>query len=75
MNDLLTVKTSDFEADLAIAKSFLLDNGIECVVNTEYLTISTGDGQAARLQVRSEDYDRAIELLAGGGFINPDDLL
>ncbi len=69
MDELKTVKTSNFEADLAIAESYLLDNGIECVINKEYLSISTSKGGSARLQVMSGDYQRAIELLIEGGFI------
>ncbi|MFV0538017.1 MAG: hypothetical protein ACK5M3_11695 [Dysgonomonas sp.] len=69
MDELKTVKTSNFEADLAIAESYLLDNGIECVINKEYLSISTSKGGSARLQVISGDYQRAIELLIEGGFI------
>lgn len=73
MEDLMTVKTSDFEADLVIAKSYLIDNGIDCVINTEYLTVSTTDGESARLQVRTEDYRRAVELLIKGGFTKRED--
>lgn len=73
MEDLMTVKTSDFGADLVIAKSYLIDNGIDCVINTEYLTISTTEGKSARLQVRSEDYNRAVELLINGGFAKSED--
>lgn len=69
MDELKTVKSSDFEADLAIAESYLLDNGIECVINREYLSISTTEGGSARLQVLSGDYLRAKELLVEGGFI------
>ncbi|MFV0419434.1 MAG: hypothetical protein ACK5KT_11975 [Dysgonomonas sp.] len=73
MDDLMTVKTSDFEANLVIAKSYLIDNGIDCIINTEYLTISTKDGKSARLQVRSGDYRKAVELLIKGGFTQRED--
>ncbi|MDR2954797.1 MAG: DUF2007 domain-containing protein [Prevotella sp.] len=73
MGDLVTIKTSDFEAGLAIAKSYLIDNGIDCVINSEYLTISSSEGKAARLQVREEDYNRAAELLIRGGFSTKED--
>jgi hypothetical protein len=69
MDELKTVKSSNFESDLAIAESYLLDNGIECVINKEYLSISTSRGGSARLQVMSGDYQRAIELLIEGGFV------
>lgn len=71
--DLVTLRSSDFEADLVIAKSYLIDNGIDCVINTGYLTISTYEGKAARLQVRREDYRRAAELLIEGGFSKRED--
>jgi len=74
MDELMTVKSSDFEADLAVAQSYLLDNGIECVVNREYLSISTTDGGSARLQVLSGDYQRAIQLLIDGGFLQEEDI-
>lgn len=70
MADLVTVKSSDFEANLAIAKSYLMDNGIDCVINTEYITISTSDGSAAKLQVLSDHYDKAMQLLKDGGFLD-----
>ncbi len=73
MDELVTVKTSDFEADLAIARSYLLDNGIDCVVNGEYITISLPESNSARLQVRSEDYNRAKELLIKGAFLQIED--
>ncbi|MDR1090367.1 MAG: hypothetical protein LBL79_04755 [Prevotella sp.] len=74
MDELKTVKSSDFETDLAVAESYLLDNGIECVINREYLSISTTEGGSARLQVMSGDYQRAVELLVAGGFIEREDL-
>lgn len=73
MDNLMTVKTSDFEADLFIAKSYLIDNGIDCVINTGYLTISTEDGVSAKLQVRAEEYKQAIELLIKGDFAKRED--
>ncbi len=74
MDELLIVKTSDFAADLAIAKSYLTDNGIDCIVTGEYITISLPERGAAVLQVRSEDYERAITLLIQGGFLDRDNL-
>lgn len=74
MNELVTIKSSDFETDLAIAKSYLEDNGIHCVVNRGYITISLPESGSARLQVMSEDYHRAAVLLIEGGFINKEDL-
>lgn len=73
MDNLMTVKTSDFEADLFIAKSYLIDNGIDCVINTGYLTISTEDGVSAKLQVRAEEYKQAIEFLIKGDFAKRED--
>lgn len=73
MKNLMTVKTSDFEADLVIAKSYLIDNGIDCTISTAYLTVSTEDGMSAKLQVREEDYKRAVELLVEGGFAKRED--
>ncbi|WP_029903486.1 hypothetical protein [Prevotella sp. 10(H)] len=74
MDELVTVKTSDFEADLAIAKSYLIDNGIDCVVNGEYITIGLPEGGGARLQVMSDNYNRAVELLVQGGFLRREDV-
>lgn len=69
MDELVVVKTSDFEADLVIAQSYLRDNGIDCIINKGYITISTPDRGSASLEVRSEDYLRAMELLKEGGFL------
>lgn len=74
MDELVVVKTSDFETDLVIAQSYLLDNGVDCVINKGYITISMPDRGSASLEVRSEDYQRAIELLVEGGFINREEL-
>ncbi len=73
MDKLVTIKTSDFEANLAIAKSYLIDNGIDCVINSGYISISQPDSGSAILQVREEDYNRAKELLIEGGFSNKED--
>jgi hypothetical protein len=73
MDELMTIKTSSFEADLAIAKSYLEDNGINCVINSEYLTMMIPGRGSARLQVMSEDYRRAAELLIEGGFSKRED--
>lgn len=73
MDELVTLKSADFEANLAVAKSFLIDNGIECVVNGEYLTVYTAGLGTARLQVMSQDYKRAAELLIEGGFAKRED--
>lgn len=72
-NDLVTIKKANFEANLAIAKSYLIDNGIECVITGEYLTIGMGGMDAVRLQVMSHDYKRAAELLIKGGFAKRED--
>lgn len=73
MDGLITVKTSDFEADLVIAKSYLVDNGIDCVINSDYLTIDLPERGSSVLQVRTEDYNRAVELLIKGGFSRRED--
>jgi hypothetical protein len=68
MGDLVTLKSADFAANLAIAESYLTDNGIHCVISGEYLSVGMSGQGAARLQVMSEDYRRAAELLIKGGF-------
>jgi len=69
MDKLVTVMSSEFEANLAVAQSYLADNEIDCVVLPNYLTIVTGKSQMVKLQVREEDYERAIQLLKEGKFI------
>lgn len=73
MDELVTLKSADFEANLAVAKSFLIDNGIECAINGEYLSVGMAGQGAARLQVMSQDYKRAAELLIEGGFAKRED--
>ncbi|MDU1889629.1 MAG: hypothetical protein E6767_02975 [Dysgonomonas sp.] len=70
---LVTIMVSDFEADLAIAKSYLIDNGIECIVNSDYLTVNAPGGASSTLQVKDEDQQRATELLIKGGFAKKED--
>jgi len=72
MDELLTVKTSDFEAELVVAKSYLEDNGIECMINSIYPTL-TMIGGGVKLEVREEDYERAVDLLIKGGFATRED--
>lgn len=69
MEKLVTVMDSNFEADLAIPKSYLMDNGIYCVIMGSYLTMMPVK-ELSRLQVRDEDYDEAVRLLREGGFID-----
>ena len=73
MDELVTLISADFEANLAVAKSFLIDNSIECVINGEYLTVYTAGLGTARLQVMSRNYKRAAELLIEGGFAKRED--
>lgn len=73
MDELVTLKSADFEANLAIAKSFLIDNGIHCAINGEYLSVGLAGQGATRLQVMAEDYRRAAELLIKGGFAKRED--
>ncbi len=61
--------SSNFEADLAIPRSYLLDNGISCVIMGSYLSIIPVK-EVPRLQVRDEDYEEAVKLLREGGFID-----
>ncbi len=75
MDRLIIIKTSDFEANLAIAKSYLIDNGVDCIVNSGYISISQPESGSATLQVRSEDYARAKELLIEGGFSKEEDFI
>ena len=73
MSDLITLKSADFEASLAVAKSFLIDNGVQCVINGEYLSVGMSGLGAVYLQVLSEDFERAKQLLIEGGFSTEED--
>lgn len=73
---LVTIKSSENYNHLAIAKTYLEDNGILCTFKDEYTTqvySNTNVVGGIKLQVQEEDAQRAIELLIEGGFATKED--
>ncbi len=76
MNDLVTIKVFNFRNDLYLAKSFLESEGIECFVKDEFINqvYPLGNNEfGIKLQVHTEQAERAIGLLIEGGFAKKED--
>lgn len=74
--ELVTIKSSENYNHLAIAKTYLEDNGISCTFQDEYTSqvySNTNVVGGIKLQVQEEDAQRAIELLIEGGFARKED--
>ena len=78
MDNFITIKTFTGPSDLAIPRTLLEANGVECRILDE-LTIQVSplysnaiDG--IKLQVRESDIQKAVEILKDGGFITDEDL-
>lgn len=71
MGKMITIKTSTFPEELAVAKTFLEENGIKCLLNDEYLAQITSKG--FQLEVAEEDAEKALSLLIEGGFATIDE--
>lgn len=74
--ELVTIKASDNYNHLAIAKTYLEDNGITCMFKDEYTSqiySHTNVVGGIKLQVQEEDAPRAVELLIEGGFATKED--
>lgn len=71
--DLVTIKTFNFPADVAIAQSFLEMEGITVYLKNytaSQLSYSIGD---IDMQVAEEDYEKAKKALIEGGFAVKED--
>ncbi len=62
---LTTIRTSHYVHDLWVLQSFLESEGINCFIKNEFTTqvMSHMANFVAELQVKSEDLERAQELL------------
>lgn len=67
MKDLVTVLTDIQEANLAIPKSILEDNGVESFITQAFGSVYVCPG--FMLEVAEKDVEAAIELLVEAGFI------
>lgn len=74
MNDLVTIKTSNIPGEMAVAKTYLENNEIFCLLKDELINqIHPAGLGGIKLQVREEDAQRAAELLIEGGFARKED--
>lgn len=77
MEKFKTIATFTLPSELAVPKSKLESEGIECQVMDEltvqsYNFISNAVG-GVKLQVRESDFDKAFEILKNGGFIKEEE--
>jgi hypothetical protein len=73
MNSWITIKTFTYPTEVAVLRSRLESEGIECFVQDELITqinpfYSNAVG-GVKLQVRKEDVERAMEILKEGGYL------
>ena len=69
MSNFITVKASDIYNDVSIAKSYLEDRGIFCILKDELTNqVHPYAIGGVKLQVSEEDVQEAINLLIEGGF-------
>ncbi|MBK5721344.1 DUF2007 domain-containing protein [Dysgonomonas sp. Marseille-P4677] len=74
MINLVTVKSSDIYNDISIAKTYLEDNGIFCILKDELTNqVHPYAIGGVKLQVKNEDVEEAIKLLIEGGFSKKED--
>ena len=75
MDNLITIKTATFTADLAVAMTYLEDNGIKCFLKDENLVQvhPAATSQGVQLQVMEGDVEQALQLLIEGGFATKED--
>jgi hypothetical protein len=77
MKEFVTIKIFNNSIDLYMAKSFLESEGIVCLIKDE--TINQGSSYPAnllsgiKLQVDSNSFEHAVELLIKGGFAKKED--
>ena len=70
---LMTVKTFTYPADLSIVQSYMDMKGIEYFIKNLTLNQLSFPLGEIEMQVRSSDYERAKEALIEGGFSTPED--
>jgi hypothetical protein len=76
MSDFVTVKSSEFVSDLAVAKSYLESEGIPSFIKNEQTAMLMpffSNNSGAQLQVLAEDAESARKLLIEGGFVREED--
>ncbi len=74
MNNFITVKASDIYNDVSIAKSYLEDRGIFCILKDELTNqVHPYAIGGVKLQVSEGDVQEAINLLIEGGFSRKED--
>lgn len=72
--NLITIKSSDIYNEIAIAKTYLEDNGLSCFLKDELTNqIHPYAIGGVKLQVKEEDVKQAISLLIEGGFSKKED--
>lgn len=74
MSAFVTMMSSDILSELAVAKTYLEDKGIPCLLRDELINQVYAAGKSgAKLQVAEEDAIRAAEFLIEGGFAKKED--
>ena len=74
MNELVVIKSSDIQTDIAIMKTYLEDKGIPCFLKDDIVSSIYPVGLGGvKLQLFEKDALQAAELLIEGGFAKKED--
>lgn len=74
MSTFVTMMSSDILSELTVAKTYLEDKGISCLLKDELINQVYAAGKSGvKLQVHEDDAIRAAELLIEGGFAKKED--
>lgn len=77
MSEFVTVKISIYPNDLVIAKSYLEDHDVFCIIKDgtimQVQPFYSDSSGGAKLQVPEEQFEKAVDLLIEGGFTKKED--
>lgn len=71
--DFITVKTFSYPGDVAIVQSYMEMMGIDVYMKSLVSIRLSYPFGGIEMQVRTEDYDKAVQALIEGGFSKPED--
>ncbi len=78
MDTLVTLMSFAEPTEMAVPKSFLESEGIECFIQDELISQIYPWASSAlggiKLQVRESDLPQAVEIMKRGGFLSDEDL-
>ncbi len=75
MENLVTIRSFSIHSDMAVPKTLLESEGIECFVKDEFMSYPSIDALGGiKLQIKESDLESAIEILKKSGYLKDEDL-